>query len=181
MGLSTAAPPAPAGGAGNAGGNYNGSTSGRSTSSTENPRQALRKFMHDLFAAVKSESNSTGGGTSTPATAASSYSSLSGKIEGLIKSWGPIPPLPPPALRTAPSARCNRTITTWFQRSGGLRATAHQTARTVHPAARKAPQPALTARPTAAQPSRLSSKTCLQTSAPPRPTSSTGNFMNLYW
>lgn len=83
MGLSMAPPPP--GGACNAGGSSNGSTS---TNSTENPRQALGKFMHELFAALKSESNSTGGGTSTPATAASSYSSLSANIEGLIEELG---------------------------------------------------------------------------------------------
>lgn len=84
MGLSMAPPPPP-GGAGNAGGSSNCSTS---SNSTEDPRQALGKFMHELFAALKPESNSTGGGTSTPATAAPSYSSLSAKIGDLIQELG---------------------------------------------------------------------------------------------
>ncbi len=83
MGLSMGLPPAPAGAAGNAGGNSNSSAS-----STESPRHALRKFMHDLFAAVKAGSNSNGGGTSTSATAASSYPSLSAQIQGLIQELG---------------------------------------------------------------------------------------------
>jgi len=44
--------------------------------------------MHDLFKAVKAESNPSGGGTSTPATATSFNPAFSAKIEALIQQLG---------------------------------------------------------------------------------------------
>ncbi|SPJ15968.1 hypothetical protein SBDP2_680014 [Syntrophobacter sp. SbD2] len=61
--------------------------------------------MHELFKAVKLESNSTGGGTSTPATATSFNPGFSAKIEGLIKQLEA-------NSSTAPAGSTNTTLST---------------------------------------------------------------------
>ncbi|MGO8942923.1 MAG: hypothetical protein ACLQJ7_04520 [Syntrophobacteraceae bacterium] len=61
--------------------------------------------MHDLFKAVKAESNSTGGGTSSPATATSFNQGFSAKIEGLIQQLGA-------NSSTAPTGSTNTTLST---------------------------------------------------------------------
>lgn len=179
MGLSMAPPPP--GGASNAGGNYNGSTSSSSTTSTEDPRQALRKFMHELFAALKSESNSTGGGTSTPATAASSYSSLSANIEGLIQELGA-------NSSTASTSSTNNTLSTLQSDFNNLVSTIQGTSGNSASSSTNSASGG-TQTTSDSTNSTSNSSTTLQTFlqdllanlGTSTSASATGNFMNLYW